>query len=549
MSEGSNKFTRRALMGAGTAAALGGAAMAFRGGRHSIAAQTDSWTLKRGNGAEPDTLDPHLAQGHWEMNIIDDMFTGLMTLDASANSILGTAESLSASEDGLTYQLKIRDNVWSDGVPVTAHDYVYSFRRLLNPKSASQYAPMLYPVLNAEAINGGKMPVEKLGVRAIDDRTLEITFHFQVPYITELLTHMTTFAVPQHVVEKYGSSWTTPGRMVSNGPFVLAEWVPNSFIRLTRNERFFAKKEVTLKNIYYYPTQDQSAALKRFRGGEFDVITDGLPPQQIDWLRRNMAHELRLHPFILTQYVQYNVTRKPFDDPRVRAALSMAIDRDVITAKIMRANEQPAYALVPPGMPGYSNGAQLSFKSMRPAQRIEKARQLLSDAGYGPKNPLTFDYNLQNTTEAKIIAVALQEMWREVGAQVRLMQTETQVHYQILRRRDFAAAWSGWVADYRDPKNYLFLFCVSSTDLNLGGYNSHKFDALMSASDNERDAAKRLGLLEQAEQVLLDDNAVAPVFFGVTRDLVSPQVKGWISNNVNFNPSRYLSLARDIPNV
>ncbi|HEX3810439.1 MAG TPA: peptide ABC transporter substrate-binding protein [Rhizomicrobium sp.] len=532
-------------MGTGAAVALGGAAMAFRSGHLGKArTQIDPWTLNRGNKAEPDTLDPHLAQANWEMNIIGDMFSGLMTLDAAANPIFGAAESYSVSEDGLTYRFKLRDHVWSDGVPVTADDYVFSFRRVLDPATASQYAPMLYPIQNAEAVNGRKMPIDQLGVRAIDNRTVEIAFHFQVPYIKELMAHMTTFAVPRHVVEKYGADWMNPAHAVSNGPFILKEWVPNEYVHLVKNPRFYAADDVVLKNVFFYPTQDQSAALKRFRAGEFDVISDGIPPQQIDWLRENMSRELRLYPYILTQYVQFNMHRAPFDDPRVREAMCMAIDREIITAKIMRANEAPAYALVPPGMVGYPGKAQLGFKSMRMASRVEKAKQLLAEAGFGPSRPLSFDYNLQNTTESKIIAVALQEMWREVGAQVRLMQSESQVHYQTLRRRDFAAAWTGWVADYRDAKNYLFLFASSTTDMNFGGYSNAEYDRLMTSSDNERDPAKRQLLLQSAEQVLLADNVIAPVFFGVARDLVSQQVKGWVSNNVNFNRSRYLSLAR-----
>lgn len=545
---GQKKITRRTLMGASAAAAvLAGTAYAFRsgsGGDTINRVYKPSTVFSRGNGAEPDTIDPHKASGTWENNVIGDMFMGLMTDDVDANAIPGAALSYTKSEDGLTYTFKLREHKWSDGKPVTAHDFVYSFRRILNPKTAAQYASILYPIINAEAVNSGKMPPEQVGVRAIDDHTLEMKFHFQVPYIAQLLTHYTSFAVPAHVVEKYGDDWTRAENIVCNGPYVLKEWSPNDHIHMTKNSYFYDKDNVVIEDVLFYPTQDSSAALKRFRAGEFDVVTDSIPPQQIDWLRANMPKETHLSPYILTQYVQFNLNHKPFDDHRVRRALSMAIDRDIMVEKITRAGETPAYALVPPGMPDYPPKAQLAFKSLSHQARVAKAKELLKEAGFGPNNPLEFDYNMQNTTETKLVSVAMQEMWRQVGAHVRLAPSESQVHYDLLRRRDFAVAWAGWVADYRDAKNYLFLLESSTKDLNYGDYNNPAYDALVDQSDHERDPAKRTALLQQAEQLVLDDDAIAPVFFGVARNLVSTEVHGWNDNNVNIHRSRFVSLKR-----
>jgi len=546
---GQGGVNRRILIGAGAAAALAGTAFALRAGSGDSAkpVPADPHTLYRGNAAEPDTLDPHKASGSWENNIIGDMFLGLMTEDAAANPIPGAALSYSASPDGLVYTFKLRPHKWSDGVPVTAHDFVFSLRRVLDPKTAGQYASLLYPIKNAQAVNGGKMAVEQLGVRAIDDMTLEISFHFQVPYIAQLMTHYTTFPVPRHIVEKYGDSWLNPEHVATNGPYVLKEWIPNDHVRLAKNPHFYGRESVAVENVYFYPTQDSSASLKRFRAGEFDLVTDSIPPQQVDWLRRNMPRELRLYPFILNEYFQYNVTREPFNDVRVRTALSLAVDREIMVAKILRAGEKPAYTLVPAGMPDYPGRAHLAFEALPMAARTAKAKALLAEAGFGHNNPLNFDFNIRNTTETKIVSVTLQEMWRQIGAEARLIPSESQIHYDLLRKHDFTVAGAGWIADYLDPKNYLFLFETSSTDLNYGLYSNPKYDALVAASDYERDPARRALLLQQAEQLVLDDAAVVPVYFGVTRDLVSLQVKGWVSNNVNINRTRFLSLDRSVP--
>ena len=547
----SGRLTRRALLGTGAAVAVtAGAAYTLRGSGHAVAhINADNKTISRANGSEPDSLDPHKASTHWEFAIIGDMFLGLMTLDAGARPVPGAAESYSVSQNGLVYTFKLRDQNWSDGVPVTAHDFVFSFRRLFDPKTAAQYASVLYPIRNAQDVNGGRMPLDQLGVRAVDDKTVEIAFHFEVPYAAELMSHMTAFPVPRHVVQRHGDSWIMPQNIVTNGPYLLKEWVPNDHILLAKNNDFSGAGAVKIENVYFYPTPDSSAALKRFRAGEFDVITEDIPPQQIDWLRQNMASELKLAPYIGTKYVQFNVTRKPFDDPRVRKAVSMAIDREIITAKVTRADEQAAYALVPSCMPGYPGKAQAGFRPMRMADRVIKAKQLLVEAGYGPHNPLTFDYNVPAATQAKLVSVVLQEMWRQIGAQVRLVQQEPQIHYQLLRQRDFQCGWCGWAADYRDAKNFLFLFQTSSSDMNFSNYSSVAFDSLMDRSDNEGDATKRQALLQAAERILLDDAPLAPVYFATTPDLVSLQVKGWIANNVNFNRTQYLSLDRSVANV
>jgi len=540
------RWTRRAMMAGGATVLIGGAAFGIRTrpGPGITFSTADAFTINRGNGAEPDTLDPHKASGTWENNIIGDMFMGLMTDDADAQPMPGAAKTMTASPDGLSYRFQLRDHLWSDGVPVTAHDYVFSLRRMADPKTAAQYVSILYPIKNMQAAAAGLAQPSAVGARALDDKTLEIEFNCQVPYLRELLLHFTTFAVPQHVVEKYGDNWTKPENIVVNGPYILREWISNDHIRLEKNSRFVDSSSVKIRNIFYYPTQDSSAALKRFRAGEFDIVTSAIPPQQVDWLRSHLPREMRSSPFILSQYVQFNLRRKPFDDARVRLALSLAIDREKLVSKVMRAGELPAYSFVPPGMLNY-NEATVDFKSLPMAKRIEKAHALLTEAGYNTGNPLSFALNTSNATDSHIACVALQGMWGDIGVKASIYPSDGQIHYSLLRKRDFQAAWAGWAADYRDAKNYLMLFQRASTDLNYGDYSDALYEKLMNTSDETADVIARAGLLRQAEQMILDDVVVAPVFVGVTSNLVSPQVKNWIPNTVNVNRTRFLSLDRN----
>ena len=538
------RLSRRALIGVGAAVAASGAALALRGsGGGRLPVLYDSRTFNRGNGGEPDTLDPQLASTLNEDNIIGDMFLGLLTEDAHGNPVPGAALGFTRSADGLAYTFALRDHVWSDGVPVTAHDFVYSYRRMLDPKTAAQYAALLYPIKNAEAVNGGKLAPDRLGVRARDDHTLEIEFTIEVPYANQLFMYFPTFAVPRHVVMRHGEDWLLPENVVTNGAYILREWVPNDHITLVKNPRFYDAKNVAIERITFYPTADYSAALKRFRAGEID-IQDGVPSQEIDWLKYNMPGVLRASPFMATRYIVFNSAVKPFDDLRVRTALSLAINREIITSRVMRGGERPAYAFVPPHMPGYSGKAQIRFRDMPMAARVEKARALLRAAGFGPGNRLSFDFNVYDTSDARLIAVALQAMWESVGADANILPSDMKNHYNLLLRRAFSVGWAGYIADYSDAKDFLFQCESSIHDLNYGNYTNPRYDALLAQSDRERDPAARSRLLEAAEQMLLDDAAIAPVFNDVSRNLVSPAVLGWYGNDINTNRTRYLRLDR-----
>ena len=500
--------------------------------------------LKRGNGAEPDTLDPQKMAGVWENNIISDMNEGLMTVDAAGNTIYGAAISNTVSPDGLVYTYKLRDNLlWSDGVPVTADDFVFSFQRILDPKTAAQYASLLYPIKNARLVNEGKLPPAAVGVKALDAKTVQITLEEPTPYLPTLLTHQTTQPVPKHVVEKFGDRWTSPGTMVTDGPYKLAEWVPNAYVKLVKNPHYYDADKVKIDVVYFYPVKDSQVELDRYRAGDLD-ITDSLPTRDLPNLKKEMPTQVHMHAYMANSYLQINVHRKPFDDLRVREALDLAIDREVLCNDILKAGEIPAYSFVPPGMANYEPGAHLWFHNLTMDQRRAKARELLAQAGFGPNNPLKFTYRYMDGLDSRRAAIAVADMWKQVGIDASLLNTEVKVHYDALRTQDFDVADAGWVADYNDPENYLFLMESSSGQMNYAKYSNPKYDALMHQAAQTQDLKARADLLREAEQIILDDAPVVPEYFGGSHQLVKPYVKGFVDNLLKWHRSRYVSVER-----
>ena len=324
---------------------------------------------------------------------------------------------------------------------------------------------------------------------------------------------------------------------------MLKEWIPNDHVTLEKNPHFYDAARVKIERVVVHPTQDYAAALRRFRVGELDIDVD-VPSQDIGWVKRNLPGVMRVAPYMLTEYVLFNVRAHPADDVRVRTALSLAIDREIVAARVMGAGEAAAYSFVPPHMPDYPQTAKLAFATLSMPERRAHAVALLAEAGYGPKKPLAFDFNINSDSTAHIVSVALQSMWKEIGAEVRILPSDEKDHYNLLEKQQFQVAWAEWVADYLDAKNFLILGATSASALNNGMWSNARFDALLARSDAIADAKARGACLAEAEQILLDDAAVAPVFFGVTRALVAPAVNGWTDNAVNIHRTRWLSLDR-----
>jgi oligopeptide transport system substrate-binding protein len=533
----------RGMLGLSLAALLlagCGPSQTQQSGANAPAAQSEM-VLRRGITAEPDSIDPHLNTTLWGAHVVGDMLMGLYTEDAQARPIPAAAADASVSEDGRTWTFHLRDHLWSDGMPVTADDFVYAWRRAVDPKTASKYASMLYVFKNALPITEGKMPPTSLGARAPDSKTIVLELEHPAPYLPELLTHPMSFPVPRHVVEAKGTAWTQAGNYVSNGAYVLQQWVPGDHLTLVKNARFVDAAGVKIDRVLYYPTEDAQAGLRRFRAGELDII-DPLPAQQIDWIRANIPETLKQTPILSVDYVVMNFKRKPFDDIRVREAMNLAYDRELITNVIYRLGETPAYNLLPPGVANYPGGASYPFKGMAKPERIRRAQELMRQAGYGPDKHLKTTYLTPSLPDQRRAAAATQEMWREIYVDVEIVQQESQVVYARLKEGDFDTSPAAWIADFNDPSNFLFLLTTENGGLNYGRYSNPKFDRLFAAAEQEKDVERRGDMLLECEKIALADQAWITRDFRSTRELVQPAVKNWIPNLRDINRTRWLSV-------
>ena len=312
--------------------------------------------FNRGNSADPESLDPHKTSTVYEAHILRDLFEGLVMQDQKAELIPGAAESWTVSDDGLVYTFKLRPGaVWSDGSPLTAEDFVYSFRRLEDPATGAEYASMLYVVKNGEEVNTGKVKPEELGVKAVDASTFEVTLKSPTPYFLEMLTHQSAYPVNKAAIDKLGADWIKPGNLVSNGAYTLAEFMPNDHIKLSKNPKFHDAANVKIDTVNYFPTEDRSTAIKRFEAGELDT-NDDIPTEQMADLKAKFGDQLRIGPYLGTYYFAIKTDKEPWNNVQLRNAISMAIDRDFLAEKVWQNSMIPGYSMVPPGIAGYEIG-------------------------------------------------------------------------------------------------------------------------------------------------------------------------------------------------
>ncbi|MBL8643155.1 MAG: peptide ABC transporter substrate-binding protein [Rhodospirillaceae bacterium] len=498
-------------------------------------------TLLRGTNTEPRSLDPHLGLGNSASIILNDLFEGLTTVGPDGKIVPGAAESWKVSADGLKYTFTLRaDLKWSDGKALNADDFVYSFRRLLDPKTAATFASFVYPIKNAKAVNAGQAAPETLGIAARDARTVEFTLEYPAPFFVQLMAANAAAPVPRHVIAVKDKSWTEPGSFVSNGAYVMTERVPQTLIRAKKNPNFHAASSVQIDEVVFYPTEDQGATLKRFRAGELDIALN-FPADQIALIEKEMPQALRVGPALSVYYLMLNHTRAPFNDARVREALSLAIDREGLVSKLLPPGSVPAYNIVPPSTSDYA-GQTLAFKTTPLPERTARAKALLAEAGYGAARPLAFGFKFDTVEQNRRLGTAISSMWRGIGAQVTQDNNGPQVVDKDARTGNYDIVRWTWFAPYDDPVTFLTLLETGSST-NRATYSNPGFDALLAKARGTLDLAARRALLEEAEALALKDHAVIPIYFLGNRRLVGPRVTGWQENPRAVNLTRYLTVS------
>jgi oligopeptide transport system substrate-binding protein len=491
------------------------------------------------NGVEPQTLDPALMQGMPEHTIALALFEGLTTLHPKTLvPIPGIAERWDVSPDGRTYVFHLRPSVWSNGEPLTAQDFVYSWRRALDPKTASFYADMLHALKNGEAFNKGTVtdPAE-VGVRALDALTLEARLENPLPYFLELTAFGTYSPVHRATVEAHGDRWTRPEHIVSNGPFVLTDWRQNDRVVMKKNPHYWNADRVVLQEIQALAIDDAETALKKFQAGEVDWIRD-VPAVKVADLARLPG--FRYAPAFACYFYRFNVNRPPLDDRRVRRALALAIDKDAIARYIQRAGQRPARSFVPPVLRDYQ-------AVEGPAYDPAAARRLLAEAGFPDGRGFPSLEIMYNTSDDhKAIAETIQYLWRtHLGVTVDLRNQEWKVYLDSTNRLRYDIARSNWIGDYNDPSTFLDMFITDGGN-NRTGWSNARYDECLRLARQEPDHARRTRLFQEAERILVDDEMpIVPLYHAVYTYLVRPGVEGVFDNFRNVHPFQYLYRSAD----
>ncbi len=500
-------------------------------------------TLHRALPAEPESLDPQKARSIQAADVLRDIGEGLVGYSPTGELEPAAAERWTVSDDGREYTFHLRgDARWSNGDPVLAEHFAFALRRLVAPETAAFYATMLDDIENAAAIVAGDAAPDTLGVDALDERTLRLRLTRPTPYILSLLTHPSTYPVHPGPVAAHGDAFARPGRLLSNGAYNLKSWTPGSTIELVRNRAYRADAETAIDAVTYHVIVQPAAELNRYRAGELHV-TSTVPPDSFQAVREQFGDELRVAPTLGVYYYGFNLTKPPFADaPLLRQALSMAIDRELLAGRIIGRGEAPAYSWVPPGTANYSP-PEMSFTELTQEERNAVARRLYTEAGYGPGNPLSVELRYNTSDTNKRVAVAVQSMWRDVlGVETTLINEEFQVLIANVRAREVTQVFrASWLGDYNDAHTFLSVL-LSTASANMPGYVSAEYDKLMKRASEQTDLERRRLFLEEAERVLLADHAVIPLYFYVSKHLVSPAVAGWGDNVLDYHYSRHLSL-------
>ncbi|QNH67110.1 oligopeptide ABC transporter substrate-binding protein OppA [Proteus vulgaris] len=485
--------------------------------------------LVRNNGSEPQSLDPHKIEGVPESALARDLFEGVTIVGPDGEILPGSATSWE-NKDFTVWTFKIREGAkWSNGDPVTAQDFVYSWQRLADPNTASPYESYLQyaHIVNIDDIIAGKKKATELGVKALDNNTLEITLSEAVPYLPKLLAHSSMSPVNQKVIEKFGEKWTQPANFVGNGAYNLKDWTVNERIVLERSPTYWDNKNTVIEQVTFLPISSEVTDVNRYRAGEIDMTYSNLPIEFFQKLKKEIPDELRISPYLCTYYYEINNEKAPFNDPRVREALKLSMDRDIITYKVKNQGDIPAYGFTPPFTDGIKESKPEWFANWTQEQRNEKARQLLEEAGYNKANPLKFKL-LYNTSDLhKKVAIAASSIWKKnLGADVSLENQEWKTFLDTRHQGTYDVARAGWCADYNEPSSFLNMMLSYSSN-NTVHYKNTEFDALIKESLRVKSDDERAAIYQKAEGILDKDSAIVPLYYYVNTRLVKPYVGGY----------------------
>ncbi len=480
-------------------------------------------------GAEPPSIDPQLIEDVTGSEIANDLFETLVLLDANGNVIPGAATHWESNETRDVYTFHLRKNArWSNGEPVTAQDFVYAWRRSVDPKLASPQAGYmaLMSVNNADAVQRGKMPLDALGVQALDDFTLQVRLDTPLAYFPRMLIAATTAPVNRKVIEQWGEQWTKPGRLVGNGAYNLTEHKLNERMVRERNPQYWDNANTIIDKVVALVINDQSQAYNRYQAGELDKTT--VPTGLFKRLKKERPDETHSNPLLCSYYYNVNVEPAPLDNTAVRKALAYAIDRNVITDKILQAGQIPAYSFTP-GATADFNVPDIDFARLTQPQRDQKARQLLESAGYSHNRPLEVSI-LYNTNEGhKKIAIAISQMWKhKLGAKVRLENQEWKTFLNTRKQGDFELARAGWCGYYNEPSAFLNLL-ASDSEYNDSNYQNPQVDALLKRA---RVSSQPAEIYQQIEQFIARDFPIIPIYHYTSVILLKPNIRGWPFNNI-----------------
>lgn len=499
--------------------------------------------LERGSAAEPESLDPHKSRSTEAGDILRDLGEGLMGYTRDGKLVPRAAERFEVSPDGLEYTFYLRPTAqWSNGEPVTAEDFVYSFRRLVDPATAAFYAQSVIDIEHAAEILAGDRPPADLGVRATGAHELHVRLVSPTPYFLALITHPSTFPVYAPAVAEYGDSFARPGKLVSNGAYELVDWQLGSSIELKRNVHYWDNASTSIDRVRYHLVPEPAVEVNRYRAGELHITSD-VPSAVFAQMRDERPEELRVAQKLAVYYYGFNLTRPPFaDNPDLRRALSMAIDREVLAKDVIARGELPAYSWVPPGVADYDE-RRFDYADMTTGERHAAARRAYEDAGYSDKRPLEVEIRYNSSESHKRIALAIQSMWHDtLGVRTTLVNEEFQVLLSNIQARDVTQVFRlSWSADYDDAHAFLQVM-ESDASSNLTGYSNEAFDKLMQDAAKQTDPKARSLYLEEAEREMLADHPVIPLYFYVSKHLVSPAVGGWGDNVLDYHYSQHLSL-------